>query len=510
MGLLRPAGGSRICSPGTRPALFAGLAVVVTAGVASADPGLTITPSIGFTQSYTDNRTGTQKSQPDLVTSISPGLSINGETAKTRINLVYLPVFNHFDLGRSSDRVDQNLNTVGRITPSGDDQEFVIDFTASANEAGATGNSSNQQGIIIPAANQILYYLGTVTPHLTRHYRDIATLDLTYSVSSTNTSVVGSPTLASQGISSTNSLGQDAELAIGSADSFGRLGLRADFRHSISSGNGPNTESTTDVDVLGISYHVNRVYSLTASVGYQSINYPPSGDALPYKSEGLTWSVGLSITPNALSAISLGYGKQQGAYNPSVQAGYQLGPLTTITASYLVTVQNQLSAALQNSRFLTFDQFGNSIDSRTGLPFSSVNQSFGSQNILFRDKPAVISISHQLVRSAVSLSALYEVRTSLSGPSMSSEVFGATINYTREMTPLLQGNVRLGYTYSTSRGFGSLTIHNESISVSAALFYQLSDSTTINVIENYFNNTSGLAANGSKTQQLTIGLRKSF
>jgi len=507
MELLRPAEATSSIHLGIRPAL-AGLAALAVAGAAWADPGITVTPSIGLNQSYTDNTFGLQKSEPDLVTQISPGLNINGETARTRINFSYQPTYNHFDLGRSPDRVDQNLNTEGQVIPI--TNELVVDFQGSANEAGATANSSNQQGIIIPAANQVLYYLGTVTPHLTERYHDLATLDLIYSINSSNTSVVGTPALINQGITSTNSLGQDAELAIGSGESFGRFGLRADFKHSTSSGSGANTESTTDVDVLGGSYQIDRVYSLSGSLGYQAIDYPANGETLPYHSEGLTWSVGLSITPNELSTISLGYGKQQGAYNPSIQVGYALGPLTTVTASYLVSVQNQLSSVLQNTRFLTFDQFGNAVDSRTGLPFSAVNQSFGSQNVLFRDKPALISISHQLVRSSISLTAQYEVRTSLTGPLMSDEVFGTTISYTRELTPLIQGNVRLGYTQSTSTGLGSLTGHNESISVSAALFYQLSDSVTINVIEDYFNNTSGLAVNGSKNQQLSVGLRKSF
>jgi uncharacterized protein (PEP-CTERM system associated) len=475
---------------------------------AAENPGLTITPSIGFNLAYTDDKLPLQKEQPGLVTQLSPSLSINGETAHTLINFNYQPVFNHFDFTGTQDRVDQNLASTGTIKLL--ENELTVDFQASANEAGASGNSSNEQGVIIPTANQILYYLGTVTPHLTEHYRDIATLDLIYSINSTNTSLDGKPSPLLQGITSSDSLGQDVELAIGSADSFGRLGLRLDFKHSDNTGSGPNNESTSGVDVLGVNYHIDRVYSATGSIGYQNIDYPARGGTEAYHSSGLTWSMGLSITPNELSSIQLGFGKQQGAYSPSIQAGYQLGPRTTLTASYLVTVQNQLTSVLQNSRFLTFDQFGNAIDSRTGLPFSAVNQSFGSQNVLFRDKPALISISHQFFRSSLSFSAQYEVRSSLSGPEMRNEVFGATLNYTRELSPLLQGNVRLAYTYGDSSGVGSLTSHNESISVSAALFYQLSDSTTVNVIANYFTNTSSLPDSNSVTEQLTIGVRKSF
>lgn len=484
-----------------------GLTGLAFAGTALAEPGLSISPSIGLQQTYTDNTAGLQKSQPDLVTEISPGLSIVGETARAKVNFNYQPTFNHFDLGNSADRIDQNLNGDGTLTPA---DQLTIDFRAFANEAGASGNSSNQAGVLVPSDNRVLYFIGTASPHYQGRYRDIATVDVYYSVNSTNTSVDGKPILGQQGISSTNSLGQNAELAIGSSESFGRLGLKLDFTHSANSGSGSNTESTTDVDILGVNYHLNRVYALSGSVGYQAINYPASGLTLPYHSEGLTWTVGASITPNELSSIAIGYGKQQGSYNPSVQAGYALGPRTNLTASYVVTVQNQLTATLQNLRYLKYDLFGNAIDSRTGLPFSAVNQTFGSQNVLFRDKPAMMSISHQMERSNLTLTAQYEVRSSLSGPMTSNEVWGATINYSRELTPLLQGNVSVGYTENTSSGLGSLTDQAENISVSAALFYKLSDSATISVIENYFSSSSRLPINSSKTQQLTVGLRKSF
>src|SRR6202020_1372221 len=107
---------------------------------------------------------------------------------------------------------------------------------------------------------------------------------------------------------------------------FGRLGLRADLSHTSNSGSGMNTDSTTDVDTVGLTYHVNRVYSFSGSIGYQSIDYPANGLSAAYKSSGVTWTIGLTITPNDLSTIAIGYGKQQGSYNPSIQAGYSLGP----------------------------------------------------------------------------------------------------------------------------------------------------------------------------------------
>ena len=504
-----------------RPALLLGLTSLSVSGLAFAQlqpqgqppdtgnpAGIAVTPSIGVSQLYTENQTGTGASQPQFVTQITPGISISGETARAKVDFNYQPTFNHFDNGSSKDRLDQNLNTDATLSPIPD--TLTVKFQGFANEADASGNASNQQGILVPTNNRILYYIGNVVPRYQQNFSDVATLEASYSVNSTNTSVEGDK-LPGLGINSTNSLGQSALVSIGSAESFGRMGVRADFSHNTNSGSGANTQSTSGVDTVTISYHIDRNFYVSGSIGYQSINYPDSGAGNPgYRSSGVTWTLGLTITPNDLSTIALGYGKQQGAYNPTIQVGYALGPRTNISASYLVTVQNQLTASLQNLKYLTYDQFGNPIDSRTGLPFSAVNQTFGSQNILFRDKPALVSISHQFTRSALTLTGQYEVRNSLSGVKTDTEVLGATLNYSRQFSPLVQGNVSLGYTQSQTRTFGASDNRARSYSLSGQLLYNLSESTSINVVENLFRTINNDSQNNSLTQQLSVGLRKSF
>ena len=519
MELLRPVGTIKTRC-GIRPVLLAGgLAGLSISGPAfaqilprQADPdasgptGIQITPSIGVSELFTDNTAGSQSDQAQFVSEVSPGISISGETAHARINFNFIPTLVHFDNGPGKDQINPNLNTDGQAKPL---DNLTVDFQGYANQEDATGNASNQQGILVPTDNRILYYIGNIAPHYHTQYSDLATLDVTYSLNSTNTSVEGAK-LPGLGINSTDTLGRNALVSIGSADAFGRVSVRADFSQTDNTGSGMNNASTTSVDTVSLTYHVNRVYSFSGSIGYQSIDYPASGLTAAYKSSGLTWTIGLTITPNDLSTISLGYGKQQGAYNPTIQAGYALGPRTNISASYLVTVQNQLTASLQNLKYLVYDQFGNPIDSRTGLPFSAVNQTFGSQNILFRDKPALVAISHQFTRSTVTLTGQYEVRNSLSGVQQNSQVLGATINYSRQLTPLIQGSTSLGYTQDTSRTFGSPEEKANSISLSGELLYNLSDTTTLNIIENFFRTTSNISANNSQTQQLTVGLRKSF
>jgi uncharacterized protein (PEP-CTERM system associated) len=503
------------------PALIVGLTGLSVSGGAfgqdlppdtfqdTANPtALQLTPSIGVSELYSDNQIGTGGSQPQFVTQITPGISVTGETARTRINLNYQPTFNHFDNGGSKDRVDQNMNTEGEITPITD--ALTVKFEGFANEANAGGNASNQQGILVPINNRILYYVGSVTPRYQQNFSDVATFEASYGINSTNTSVSGTK-LAGLGINSTDSLGQNALVSIGSAESFGRFGARADFLHNTNSGSGMNTQSSSDVDTVTVSYHFNRNFFISGTIGYQSVNYPNQGLANPgYQNSGVTFTVGITITPNDLSTIALGYGRQQGAYSPTVQIGYALGPRTNISASYVVSVENQLTATLQNLKYLTYDQFGNPIDSRTGLPFSAVNQTFGSQNILFRDKPALMSISHQFTRSAITLTGQYEVRNSLSGIRTQNEVLSANVNYSRQFSPLVQGNVSLGYTQSQTRTAGSPDNRARSLSLSGQVLYNLSDTTTVNVVENFFRTINNDSQSNSLTQQLTIGLRKSF
>jgi uncharacterized protein (PEP-CTERM system associated) len=517
MKLLRP-GGVLKAKRGIRPVLMLGLSGVSIGGLAFAQAqqpvvpdtggptGIQVTPSISVSELFTDNTAGTQSNQFQFVSEVTPGISISGETPHAKINFNYLPNIVHFDNGGGTDRIDQNFNTNGSVTPI---DNLTVPFQGYANTEDAGGNASNQQGILVPTNNRILYYIGNIAPHYHTQYSDLATFDLTYSINSTNTSVEGA-NVPGLGINSTDSLGQNVLASIGSADAFGRLGARADLSHTTNTGSGMNTASTTGVYTVSLNYHINRTYSFSGSLGYQSINYPANGQSAAYMSSGVTWTVGLTITPNQLSTIALGYGKQQGSYNPTLQAGYALGPRTNINASYLVTVQNQLTAALQNLKYLVYDQFGNPIDSRTGLPFSAVNQTFGSQNVLFRDKPALVAVSHQFTRSAITLTGQYEVRNSLTGIQQNIQVTGATVNYSRQFSPLVQGNMSLGYTQSTSKTAGAPEQSAHSLSLSGQLLYNLSDTTTITVIENLFKTTSNMSANNSQTQQLTVGLRKSF
>ena len=467
-----------------------------------------VIPSVTFQELYTSNTQGTADETADVVTQVAPGISINEDGPRSNLVFSYTPTYNHYNFGTSPDRVDQSLNGTGKITPS--ENHLTIDYNAYANEFGGSANTNNQAGtLLVSSSDRVLYYAGTVVPHFTERFGDVATVDAYYRLKSSNTSDQSThPT----GFSLSNDyLQNEGEVIIGSGDSFGRVSAQLDFDHSVSTGTGEVNGSTNDKDFLGVEYHFNYAYSLTGQIGYERIFYSATSTTAPFISEGMMWTVGFRIAPNPDSSLSVKYGLQEGIYVPTIQASYAVGPRTTVSLNYTVQVQNQLESALQNLQFLTYDQFGNPVDKRTGLPFNLINQTFGSQNVLFRDKPAQLTIVHQLERSAITLTLLYENRSSVTGPSSSDEALGASVGYGRQLTPLINGNMNFAYTDHSSTGLViSGGNHAQLINANASLVCTLSDTASVFVNGTFFKQISNDPALSSTTAQVIVGVRKAL
>jgi uncharacterized protein (PEP-CTERM system associated) len=482
--------------------------ILQPAGLSAWADDFTVAPTIGFQETYTSNSGGNgATSTADLVTQVTPAVSLDETGPWSSITLNYSPTYNKYDFHTSPDRIDQNFNSTVSVTPS--EEHLKIDFAAYASEEGATPNSNTiSNNLLIATNNRVLFYAGSVIPHFSQRFGDVATIEAYYRLKSSNTSdqSVRAPGSASL---SNDSLQQDPEIIIGSGDSFGRLSAQADFDHSNTTASGAGGASSNDRYTLGGQYHLTYDYSLTGSVGYQRIHYAATTGSSAYTNEGLTWNAGIAITPDPTKSLSVSYGLQEGIYVPTVKLSYSIGPRTSIVGSYIVTIQNELEAALQNLQYLAYDSVGNPIDSRTGLPFSLLNQSFGSQNVLFRDKPAQLSLVHQLERSAITLRLLYDARSAVSGPPSTETVSQVDIGYNRQLSDKTTASFDLGYTRNV---FGGLSVTGGSqdtlLNASVSFFWTLSSTATISVTGTFFEPLSNAATAGTASNQVVLGFRK--
>jgi uncharacterized protein (PEP-CTERM system associated) len=470
-----------------------------------------VSPSLSLQQVYNSTSQGPGGGSSDLlVSAISTGIHVTGDTPHATLDFSYSPSFNHYELGNVQDHIEQNELSSSLITPFPNLLTIKVDTYAV--EMGAKSNSLSGLGGTLPQSDdRMLYYIGSVTPRLTRRFGDVATLDAFFRLNSVNTSDESTHVNGGRSASG-DSLQQEAQATIGSGDSFGRLSASLNLDHGEGSASAQGSAgNSSDSDYVGLEYHLNHAFSLTGSIGYQKTFYGATLETPSYTSAGMTWNAGVRYTPNPLTLLSISYGLQQGVYVPTLQLNYALGERTTLTASYITKVTTQLETLANNLQFLTYNAAGQPIDSRTGLPYVGITTIFGSQNALFRDKPLVIAINHELERSGVTAIFTYEVRSSVTGATARDVAYGGSLSYFRELTPLLKCDIDFEFTDHTSSGavqFGAE--HAQLINANFWFEYKLSETATARLAGAYLQRTSNITANDSTTTQVTLGLRKDF
>lgn len=496
-----------------RRRLIIGAIGASVAGTASAAQWI-VTPSLGVQELFTDNLGNTESDKrADAISQLSPGLNVAAEGAFTNLNFLYQPTLSAYVATPSQDRIDQNLVGSGSMVVFQNRLDVAIQTFA--NEYSGNGNYiTPAAGGLVPSNNRVLGFGGSIAPHYQEHFGDVATLDVYYRVNSSNTSQQGGggQGAVSNGLSNSE-IQQDAKMIVGSGDTFGRLITHLNLDHTDGSGSGINTASENDTDTVQAEYHINYEYSVNGSIGYQKIHYDRSATSLGYNNEGLTWNLGFRIAPNDTTLLAVSYGRQEGSYNANAQLNYTLAERTLITAAYVVTVQNQLESAFNNLPFLIFNQFGQPIDSRTGLPYNTADQPFGQQNTLFRDKRATTAITRQFDRSSISLNLYYEEREPLDGLSNNNDSWGSTVTYSRDLTPVLRGYVDMGFNDTLSSFFNGPAIsaqRSQYFNADASLTYTINDKLNASVTYSHFRQISNTFNSSVVTDELSIGLRKTF
>jgi uncharacterized protein (PEP-CTERM system associated) len=487
-----------------------GLVSALVSGNAARAADWRVTPALTFQELVTDNVDQTQSNaRADALSQLIPSITITGDSPRGQVAFSYAPIISVDLIQDGQDRIDQNLFGNGSVNLI--DRLLSVDFSVFVDQGSASGDfgSPGSNGLV-PLSDRTLNYGGTFAPHIQQRFGDIATFDAYYRVSSSNVS--GNDQENGFGDVTNDQLEQDAQIIVGSGNSFGRLSSQLDLDHSSGSGTGLNTQFENDLDIVKFEYHITHKYAVTGYAGYQKIHYDRTQDSLGYNNEGITWNVGIDATPNDYTTIQLGYGRQSGTYGLNAHIKYDLTPRTHIGADYTVTVENQLQANLQSLQFLGRDAVGNPIDIRSGLAFNNNdNQLFGEQNALFRDKIATVSFTRDFTRSSVTISAGNERRDTLSGIQSSDNAYYGQVTYSRELTPSLSGYADINYTthnYNNLIQAGSQ--HDSNINGDVSLSYRINPKLTASATYSLLQRNSNVDGFSSTTNQFTIGIRKEF
>ncbi len=494
-------------------------------------PAWTFTPSIGLEELFSDNILQSQTHrQADLITAITPGLDLRGNTPRVDVTLQYHPTLELYADHGSADSVAQqllgsgtatlipdtlfvNARALAAVQPAGGGLGGLVgsDFADSPIGAGGLGSASVPAALALDQHNRQQTTSFSITPWVQHRFGDFGTgkIGLTLSTSSISGNSEANPI---PGTVSGNQREQRGEATVQfrGGEAFGRVREFALLDAAQSTGTGVLQGARDDLATDWVGYAVNRFLTPFAELGVESISY---NTAERTRIDDAVWELGAVLTPNPDSQISAGYGHHQGANSVDLRGYYALSARTRITASYTTSLGTDVQQIQSQLGLADFDQYGNAVDAWTGTPLFLGNGLLGTQNALFRTRTLALTALTRLDRDAVSVSLQRQHQSPVGNapgtpggvPETGSTFIASWIHDVSERTSV-------GASASYGRNsFSSTVSGGESfIAATAGVSYRVSESLTTTARYSYFDRWSDFAGRGFTDNIVLLGISKKF
>ena len=474
-------------------------------------PAWIIEPRIGIEEIITDNARATNVGrQADLVSIVSPGLSVTGDTARIKASLDYSLDVQRYLKATDQNRIANNLFGNGQAIVVPD--LLYFDARASISQEDVAGGRGFTNSNLIPEAQRAEVIAYSAGPTLRTNIGSLLTTEMSYLVSQThftnNTTLTGGAGLS-------NSTQQEGRFVLGTGEDFDRLNtsLVADYLHSTGFGSAiaSNTASGEDRKLAEVDneYHITRTFSVIAQAGYEKLTFP---GASQLNITGPIWGAGFQYNPNPDALMRLIYGRRDGGNDFSGELRFAITPATKMFITYTQQVETTQGAIIQGLDTSGLGAGGTIINPISGLPSTVVNPNFPLQNDIFRTKALQGGLISAVGRNTFTITAFREQRISLAGLLPSDTSTGASFQWIRDMSPQTSGSMFIGYAKDT---IGSGPTINASIGISHKFTQTLTGGVRYDYIRGSgaFGTAIGpISATGTKFTQnaLTFSLRKTF
>jgi uncharacterized protein (PEP-CTERM system associated) len=392
----------------------------------SVGPGWTFTPSLTLQEAFNDNVFQTEQDRRwDMITYVTPGLAIYGDTQNVQVRFNYTPTLIYYVRNSSLNQIAQNLNAIGDITLWQD--HLYLDLRASTGVGSASGSnpglgfgggglgqpSANSPNIGLTGLNKANSSQNTAfaaSPYFLQQFGDYGTLKLGYTLSYTTVSnAAGFVPLPTNTKGPSLSETSNEELATFTTGTFlERASDTVSLDATQSAGSGAGTNSHNASASNQVNYALNRAILLFGSIGYESIDY---GGTNSENINGITWQLGTTLTPDPRSTLTLSYGHQQGVDSLSANGVYQMTARTSVNVSYGETLGNQLQQLQTQLAVEDINNVATVVNSRTGVPITNASQLLGTQNQLYRSTVATVGTTTSLDRDSFTANFQYAVYT---------------------------------------------------------------------------------------------------
>ncbi len=262
-----------------------------------------------------------------------------------------------------------------------------------------------------------------------------------------------------------------------SGERFGRLRDFVLLDASRTDGTGVLRTRIKRLPRIGSAMRSTRQITPFAEFGVEDIHY---AGLPPVAITDAVWQLGVVLTPNADSRISLGYGHQQGVNSFMADGVYAITQRSRISISYNTGLATDLQLIQQQLGLADAGPAGAPINAITAAPLFVGNSLLGVQSTLYRNKTLTLTETTRLDRDTVSLAFLYQAQTPIAfvSPQANVSQVGITgsVAWTHELSELATLTSELSYsrrTFDTSRPG-----NEEFVAATAAFSYRLTETLT--------------------------------
>jgi uncharacterized protein (PEP-CTERM system associated) len=473
--------------------------------------GWTFAPALEVDELATDNAFETTNGRhADLVTTITPAITVHGDTPRVQLDLFYAPtaLVHAFSAHQNTLYHEANGQALVTIVPNA----LFLDVRGFASLQSTSGGFSSTGPAPLNQANQSQVASGSVSPYYVHRFDDNGSLRLGYNFNKTLTSSgsqfvpsVAVPVLANSNLTSHEEYG-----TFRTGENFGRINDQIWIDGVQESGTGLLQNAHRNVLIDQPAYAIDRRLSAYAQIGYEDIAYPHAIPAI--RINDAIWAVGFRLTPNPDSLIDVQYGHRDGFNSARVDASYALTGRTKIFARYsegLATQAEEIASALAGSAVGAGNE---SFDVLTGAPLLLTNQLIGVQPNLFRVKTLSLTAVTAWPRDTLSLSLLHEeddlVAVSPGSVGFSDRATSASVTWSHSLSERLNATTYLEYGIYDFSGQPPGSQHFFTLAVLVSCGF----TETLSGVAQYvfINRSANLPGQGFLENQALIGLRKTF
>lgn len=261
--------------------------------VAAAD--WTVSPSLNFNETYSDNirLASSGGKDSDWVTQINPGISLSGTGSHLKANASYVMQNLVYAEKTRQDTTAHQLNANANAELV--DNLFFLDGQAGISQQNTSPLGPQAVGNVNVTGNRTEVKNFSVSPFLRNKFGQFASSEVRYTHGEVNTDTGG---LSDSQTDSVN-------INVNSGPAFKALGWGLNYSNTKTSNT--NIQNLDNETFTGnLRYLITPKLSLTATGGYEKNNYVSIGD----KPEGSSWSAGFSWAPSAKTSIEASTGQR--------------------------------------------------------------------------------------------------------------------------------------------------------------------------------------------------------